>query len=392
MPYTSLTIKRSYTWHNRVALVPGGSAYFSRLLALIRKAERSIHLQTYIFEADETGILVAEALKTAAQKGVQVYLLLDGYASGDLPVVFQRELLDAGIHFRFFEPLLRSERFYFGRRLHHKILVVDQRFALVGGVNISNRYNDMPGQPAWLDWAVFTEGEIAQELFKVCVSLWFKSSKMVRNFMMRHPPLAFPVNWECAIRVRRNDWVRQLNQISGSYLDMFRRAENHVWIMSSYFLPGRIIRKSLINAIQRGVSVTVILAGTSDVPIAKYAERFIYRWLLRQGVRIYEYPKAVLHAKLSVYDRKWVTVGSYNVNNISAYASVELNLDIRKDAFALGVEKELRRIMEKECIEITGDQLNSYTTSQRLMQWFSYELYRFVFFLFTFYFRQQAKG
>ena len=392
MPFTSLTIKRSYTWHNRVALVPGGSAYFSRLLALIRRAHRSLHLQTYIFEADETGILVADELKAAARRGVEVYLLLDGYASRQLPLVFQKELLEEGVHFRFFEPLLRSERFYFGRRLHHKIVVADQRFALVGGVNISNRYNDLPGQPAWLDWAVYTEGEVAQELFKVCVLLWFKSPKGAKTMLMQNPPLSFPVNWECAIRVRRNDWVRRLNQISGSYLDMFRKAENHVWIMSSYFLPGRVIRSSLIKAIKRGVSVTVILAGTSDVPIAKHAERFIYRWLLRQGVRIYEYPRCVLHAKLSVYDRKFVTVGSYNVNNISAYASVELNLDIRKDTFAAGVEKELRRIMEKECIEITGAQLKSYSTVERLMQWFSYELYRLVFFLFTFYFRQQTKG
>ena len=173
---------------------------------------------------------------------------------------------------------------------------------------------------------------------------------------------------------------------------MFRKAEQHVWIMSSYFLPGRLIRKSMIRAMKRGVSVTVILAGTSDVPMAKLAERFIYRWLLRQGVRIYEYPTCVLHAKLSVYDRKWVTVGSYNVNNISAYASVELNLDIRKDAFAVGVEKELQRIMDKECIEITGEQLKSYSTLERVMQWFSYEIYRLVFFLFTFYFRQQTKG
>lgn len=318
--------------------------------------------------------------------------MLDGYASRHLPDVFIEELKKAGVSFRFFEPLLKSERFYFGRRLHHKLLVVDQHFALVGGINISNRYNDLPGQPAWLDWAVRAEGEAAQALFKVCVHLWFKSNTAARTYLRKTRPMVFPVIWDCAVRVRRNDWVRKLNQISGSYIQMFREAEDHIWIMSSYFLPGRHIRRSMISAIKRGVKVRVILAGASDVPIAKFAERFIYRWLIRQGVEIYEYPRCVLHAKLSSYDGKWVTIGSYNVNNISAYASVELNLDVRKRVFAQEVENRIKEIVEEDCIQITSEDLKKYSVVQNFLQWVSYEIYRLVFFLFTFYFRQQMKG
>lgn len=362
------------------------------MLQLIQQAERNIHLQTYIFDDDETGNMVADALKKAAERGVEVYMLLDGYASRALSDVFSEELKRAGIQFRFFEPLLKSERFYFGRRLHHKLLVVDQQLALVGGINISNRYNDLPGQKAWLDWAVFTEGEASQELFKVCVNLWFKSSVLAKAMLRRSPPRIFPVIWDCPVRVRRNDWVRKLNQISGSYINMFKNAEDHVWIMSSYFLPGRQIRRSMGRAIKRGVKVRVILAGASDVPIAKFAERFIYRWLLRSGVDIYEYPRCVLHAKLSCYDAKWVTIGSYNVNNISAYASVELNLDIRKRVFAREVESRIQQIVEDDCIQITSEDLKRYSVFQQLLQWVSYEIYRFVFFVFTFYFRQKTKG
>lgn len=392
MSRSTIHIKTSYTYNNRVALIHGGRDFFNTVLQLIRTAERNVHIQTYIFDADETGTMVAEALKEAAERGVQVYMLLDGYASRQLPDVFIEELKKAGIQFRFFEPLLKSERFYFGRRLHHKLLVVDQHYALVGGINVSNRYNDLPGQPAWLDWAVWTQGEAAQELYKVCVHLWFKSSTLAKSELRKTRPMVFPVLWDCAVRVRRNDWVRKLNQISGSYLNMFKNAEHHVWIMSSYFLPGLQIRRSMIKAISRGVQVRVILAGASDVPIAKFAERFIYRWLIRQGVTIYEYPRCVLHAKLSCYDGKWVTIGSYNVNNISAYASVELNLDIRKRVFAQEVERQINSIMEEDCVEITQEHLKEYTVPQRFLQWVSYEIYRFVFFLFTFYFRQKTKG
>jgi cardiolipin synthase A/B len=173
---------------------------------------------------------------------------------------------------------------------------------------------------------------------------------------------------------------------------MFDRAEQHIIVMSSYFLPGRVIRRNIAKARSRGVKISLILAGSSDVMIAKYAERFIYRWLLRLGVEIYEYPKAVLHAKLSTYDRVWVTVGSYNVNDISAYASIELNLDVMDDAFAIQADEWLQRIIEEDCDSITSAQLQNYNTLTRFLQWWSYEVYRALFFLFTFYFRQEKEN
>lgn len=388
----SISIASTYTYNNRVTLIQGGKEYFDLVIQLIRRAERSIHLQTYIFDGDETGTLVAEALKDAAKRGVEVYMLLDGYASRHLSIIFINELKHSGVKFRFFEPLLKSERFYFGRRLHHKILVADQQYALVGGINISNRYNDLPGQKAWLDWAVLTEGEASHELSKVCLSLWFKSKAQAKAIFRRSHSGVFPVIWECPVKIRRNDWVRKLNQISKSYLNMFNDAEDHVWIMSSYFLPGLQIRSGMIRALNRGISIKVILAGTSDVQIAKNAERFIYRWLIRHGVKIYEYPHGVLHAKLSSYDGKWVTIGSFNVNNISTYASVELNLDIRKRVFAQEVENRIKKIVDDDCIAITQDDLRRYSLMQQIIQWMSYEIYRLVLFLFTFYFRQYNKS
>lgn len=133
-----------YTDHNRATLISGGSAYFDKLEALIDQAETSLHLQTYIFDEDESGIRIARALKRAAQRGVKVYMLLDGYASQGLSGKFIRGLKEAGIHFNFFEPLFRSKNFYFGRRLHYKVVVADAKCCLVSGRNIGNRYNDCP--------------------------------------------------------------------------------------------------------------------------------------------------------------------------------------------------------------------------------------------------------
>src|ERR1700759_3986138 len=132
-----------YTHHNKVRLIHGGKEYFSTLLQLIDQARSTVHLQTYIFENDETGQLVSDALIRAASRKVQVFILLDGYASQDLPKHLLHKWKEAGIHFRWFWPLFRSRKFYLGRRLHHKVAVVDATWGMAGGVNISNRYNDI---------------------------------------------------------------------------------------------------------------------------------------------------------------------------------------------------------------------------------------------------------
>ncbi|AXY75692.1 hypothetical protein D3H65_17655 [Paraflavitalea soli] len=183
----------TYTNHNTAKLVRGGKEYFTLLLSLIHKAQHTIHLQVYIYDEDETGLEVAEALIAAAQRGVAVYLLADGYASQDLSGSFTNRLEKEGVRFRFFQPVLKSDHFYFGRRLHHKILVVDARYSLVGGINISNKYNDGFGGPAWLDWALYAEGEIAPELVRVCLELWTRSKRERKRMLWQaHPPIASP--------------------------------------------------------------------------------------------------------------------------------------------------------------------------------------------------------
>jgi cardiolipin synthase len=379
-----------FTLHNRVRLIRGGRGYFSDLLDLIASARHSIHFQTYIYSLDETGEMVAQALEQAADRGVVIYMMADGYASQSLSGEFAERMFRAGIRFRLFEPILKSRNYYFGRRLHQKVVVADATVGLVAGVNISNRYNDMPGQPAWLDWAIRVEGEAAGDLQKACAELWSRSALRRRKVLDQSVMARFQTEWACPVRVRRNDWVQRLNQVSSSYVGMFNQAQDHILIMSSYFLPGRVIRNSMARAAKRGVKVSLILAGKSDVPVSKQAERYFYRWLLVRGITIHEYPGNVLHGKLAVSDGEFVTGGSYNVNNISAYASIELNLDVVDKAFGVEVEEALRNIRDRECIRITEEGYRTaYGWWSRVLQQASYEFVRMMFFIFTFYFRQQ---
>jgi len=161
-----------FTSNNHVTLVQGGKAYFDLLEKIIEESKESIHFQVYIFENDETGQRIAQALISAAKRKVKVYLLVDGYASQSITDKLIKQLTVGGIHFRFFEPLFKGSNFYFGRRLHHKVVVVDSCVALVGGVNISNHYNDLPGKPAWLDFAIVVRGEIVKEICTICWKTW----------------------------------------------------------------------------------------------------------------------------------------------------------------------------------------------------------------------------
>ena len=157
--------------------------------------------------------------------------------------------------------------------------------------------------------------------------------------------------------------------------------------MSSYFLPGRTFRKSLSAAVRRGVKVKLVLAGESDIMIAKHAERYIYRWIFRNKMELYELSHAVLHAKIATCDNRFVIVGSYNINNISAYASVEMNLDVMNNSFATAATQELEQIIANECKLLTAREFAlKFNLFQKIWQYTCYQVIRLIIFLFTFYF------
>lgn len=377
-----------YHSRNALHLLHTGHDFFERVAQMIDGAQHSIHLQTYIFQNDSTGTQVAEHLLAAAQRGVKVYVLVDGYASQNLPHAFVERLRNGGVYFSFFDPLLKSKRFYFGRRMHHKVLVADSRVALVGASNIADRYNDLPDIPAWLNMDLYIEGESAAELAGICRHIWNKRTH--RLYIPPEPkPQADHFAEGHAIRVRRNDWVTMKSQISRSYQELFGTAHTHITIVCSYFLPGMTFRKKMRQAVQRGVKIQVVVAGPSDVPLAKHAERYLYRWMLRNGMELYEYQPTVLHAKLASRDGEWMTVGSYNVNDLSAYASLEMNVDIRSQTFVQQTEEELQRIIREECIQILPHRRHN--VFMQLWEWTSYQSLRLLLFLFTFYFRREKE-
>lgn len=347
------------------------------LKKLINDAEHLIHLQFYIFDPDATGKEISRALMVASQRGVKVYILLDAYGSQKLSRNFIQRWKDAGIHFRWFQPLFKSRKFYLGRRLHHKVVVVDSYHSIVCGLNVSDRYNDMPEAGAWLDWALHCQGDVSVQLEDIC-------RKRLKLRLPKNHPGRKISSETCEIGVRVNDWVGRRQEITRAYLKMLGQAKSTVMIMTPYFMPGIQFRRSLKAAARRGVKIQMILTADSDVPVAKYAERFMYDWLLRNKIEIWEYQKNVLHGKVAVADQQWATLGSYNVNNLSAYASIELNLEVIDQQLVNQIERRLEEIRINDCTQITETVYKKRSNIfARLAQWVAYGMFRFMLFIFT---------
>lgn len=367
---------KQYCEAHSVELVHSGQHYFDVLERMIDNSRVRLHLQTYIFETDETGMRIVEALKRAAKRGVQVYVMPDAYASRKFSAREIQAMRDLGIHFRFFSPLFSSESLYFGRRLHHKIAVADGTLGLTGGINIANKYSGFD-QPAWLDYAVLTTGPVCDYLDRLCELFYHKTSlRRLRRWEYIRP--ARPAqSGHPMVRFRRNDWLVRRNEIHATYAEAITTASTCITMVASYFLPGAGFRKLIKQAAKRGVEIRILLAGRSDSASVRLAEHYLYDFYLKNGIQIFEWDESVMHGKAMVVDNAWTTIGSYNLNFLSHYISIELNSDIDDADFSRKFSDHLHDIMKTRCKAIEFHRLNL-SWSMRIKTWLAYHFYRWL--------------
>ena len=347
----------SFNVPNNLELVYSGEDYFSRLEAIIREAQSQIHLQMYLFENDATGKRIVNALKEAALRKVEIYVLLDGLGSLSFPSELQKDLKYSGVNIRFFAPLFSTYTFYLGRRLHHKVVVADAKVALVGGINIADKYRGSATEKAWLDYAVQLNGEIAKPLQQLCHDLYFKK-RQLRNKKIKS---AFNIQQNTTVRILQNDWLKGKNEICDGYIKSIRHAKKEIIIVGSYFLPGIRIIRALKKASKNKVVIKLILSGKSDLPLTRRATCFLYGKLLSYNIELFEWNESVLHGKVAVVDGNWSTIGSFNLNNLSSYGSLEMNVEILSETFSVRFQTHLNEIIS-QCQSITPESLKTKTT------------------------------
>ncbi len=369
--------RHDYRDGHSIQLLQSGESFFGAAEKIIDEAQHYIHFQTYIVDDDETGRRIADALIRAAERGLRVYFLLDAYGGSSFSKDLIKKVEDAGVFFRKFSPGLITNGFQLSLRLHHKVLLADGDTVIIGGMNIADRYHGTPKLKAWLDFAVVIKGpECAHALF-ILKKLWNKAfiSRKERSRETVHTLNTFEE--DVKVKVIQNNWARNKIEILRSYRSAIRHAQNRMIIFGSYFLPGRNERRLLRNASRRGVDIKIVLSAESDAPVVTRATNFLYDFILRNNISIYEYLPSNLHAKVATVDGKWCTIGSYNMNHLSDYGSVEMNVDILNENFTEKFENILLKIIKKDCRQVTFEEYTRRKTwFFQLIDWFSYQMIR----------------
>ncbi len=363
---------------NRLTLLESGREYFPALLAAMDQASREIHLESYIFEVDETGRKVLAALRRAARRGVRVRLLLDGFGCRHFPRHIAARLRMDGVQLLFYRPelgLFRLRRHRL-RRMHRKIALIDARIAFVGGMNIIDDRRDNGVLISHsCDFAVKIEGPVVAQVAHAVGRLWWlvrwsRLGRRPRPSKALEPSERVQGRQSAELLVRDN--LRHRRDIEEAYLDAIRAARGRILIANAYFLPGRRFRHALIEAVRRGVRVELVMQGLTDHRFYRLAARALYRHFLDNGVEIHEYHAGFLHAKAAVVDEDWATVGSSNIDPFSLLLSREANLVVRDRDFAMDLRSRIDRAVREGARPISPASWQRTPWYERLASWLIY--------------------
>lgn len=338
---------------NHVEFYLDGLKFQDAYLSLIENAQKSIHLQTYIFEMDNFGCRVHAALIAAAKRGVHVYLLIDSMGSRAFPEKEEEELKSAGVYFKRFNALHIKWLYRWGRRLHHKVLLVDHTKSFIGGINVYDGLKQDDPIPQ-LDFAAYIEGTVTVDIANYCRLVFKKAYR--KDFHYEHftennkKQLYHDTGYDVGVSI--NDWVHRRWRISRQYSKMTSMAQKELTIINSYFFPRKKFMDQLVKISKRGVRVRLILPRYSDWPSYIFASEYLYDFFIRNGVEIYQWKESILHGKLATVDDTWSTIGSFNLNYTSYQQNMEMNVDVYNKEFTTYLNGEIEKIIALGCEKI----------------------------------------
>ena len=316
---------------NQFELLIDGPAFFPVMLAAISAATTQVDLELYLVEAGACAETVVEALEAAAQRGVRVRCLFDGYGTLAFPTVMRQRLQVAGVELRLYNPLHWRRGLRNLYRDHRKLLLVDERWAAVGGTGVTDEFW-LPGAPQspWHEVMVRIEGPLVADWQILFDRQWHANHRRTAwrppsDIGLPRLPRA-PVEGQGLGRVAYAD-ARQHRDILHALVRAVNGGHQRVWLATPYFLPTWSVRRALRRAAQKGVDVRLLLTGPrTDHPSVRYAGHRYYPRLLRAGVQIFEYQPCFTHLKMVLVD-EWVSIGSCNFDHWNLRFNLEANLE-----------------------------------------------------------------
>lgn len=316
-----------YPWqeHNAFELLKDGERFYPAMLEAIQQAQHTILFEFYLLESGTICDRFIDALLQAAERGVEVYAIIDDMGSGLLKERDRQRLQHRHLHLLIYNPLHWRKMLVNMYRDHRKQLTIDGQLTFTGGMGISDVFSsDVKGTEAWRETVILIRGPV--------VNNWQQA--FIENWQHWHDqPLTLPpaqsISQPQAMRGRVvvTGGGQQLD-LKRSLIQAVRSAKQRIWLTTAYFMPSRKLRREMRRADQRGVDVRLLLPGAkTDHPSARYVGRRFYHRLLRDGVRIFEYQPSFIHVKQAICD-DWVSIGSANYDRWSLRLSLEANQEI----------------------------------------------------------------
>ena len=326
-----------------------GRDLYADMIAAIEGARRQVLLETYIWKGDVVGERFKRALADAADRGVEVYVIYDGFANLVVSPVFKH--FPANMLVLKYPVYAAGWRFFDLRRYgrdHRKILVVDDSVGFVGGYNIGDAY-----ETEWRDTHVRITGPGVWDLKRAFADFWNLNRR--RRIRASERPLLLETasEWESKIRVQRNVPRLWMFPIRAMYLEAINRSSHNVWMTTAYFLPDQDFIDAMKDAARRGVDVRLLLPLKSNHIVADWISRGYFSQLLDAGVKILRYKGAMVHAKTATVDGTWSTVGTANIDRLSLRGNYEINVEVIDAELAANLER-IFLVDEANCAPLTS--------------------------------------
>lgn len=392
---------------HQLNLLEGGSAFFPALVDAIDRSTLEVRLETYIFSFDASGEQVATALVRAAQRGVAVYLVMDGIGTPMIPVDWAQRLTEAGVNWHCFSPLGRWGLLIPGRwrRLHRKLCVVDAAVAFCGGINILDDFFDpVHGvlESPRFDFSIQVRGPLVADVHRAMVQFWERLQLALQLEHLQFEgarqtlqnagtqtvcPVWTPFSsadshsaGSSAMLVLRDNLLNR-TRIERAYRKAIAGARQEVLIANAYFLPGGKLRRALMHAARRGVRVRLLLQGRYENFMQYHATRPVFGVLLAAGVEIHEYSVGFLHAKVAVVDGHWATVGSSNLDPLSLLLAREANVVVEDTVFSGELRTRLIAAMDAHSVQLDPELCADRPWQQRALDRLAFGVMRLLLFL-----------
>ena len=311
---------------NRVDIFTDGYEFICSLLYNIGKAQHHIHLDTYIFEDDALGYLVADALIDKAEQGVEIRVIYDDVGCWKVKDAFFERMRDTGIDVHAFMPVrfpaFTSKVNY---RNHRKLCVIDGKVGFIGGMNIAKRYVKGTGKQPWRDTHLRIQGGGVYALQRAFLIDWYFVDRTLITNRVYYPSVDIHINNSCLVQVVTSSPIAPWPDIMQGYVRILLQAQKYVYMETPYFLPTEPVLFAMRTAALAGVDIRLMIPRKADAKLVEWASRSYVMEAIEAGVKVYLYMGGFNHSKLLVSDDNLCTVGSTNIDFRSFENNFEAN-------------------------------------------------------------------